>query len=358
MKRLATEANIAVLLVEQNAVTALRVASQGVVLNLGQVVMAGTGAGDRLPRGAAPCLPGLLRAEAAMTNFIDYLLGGLGSGAIIALMALALVLTWRATRVVNFAQVGQAMFTTFIALTIQTATGNWFVALVGAMVAGAVLGVVVQYLVLRPVKRMDTSGRDHRHVRRPDRPAGRGRDDLGRRQPGLPAAVRQLARSPLFGREWPISVYDLVVIGAAPPWWSGLTLLFTRTTLGLAMRATAFNPEVARLSGVRVSRTLTIGWALAGIVGAVAGVLVAPTSTISPNSFDILLVFAFTAAVIGGLDSLVGAVAMGVGTGLVISLVSGYSDSSNAPVVALVLLALNLLLKPEGMFGHTSARSV
>ena len=124
------------------------------------------------------------------------------------------------------------------------------------------------------------------------------------------------------------------------------------------MRATAFNPEVARLSGIRVSRTLTIGWALAGIVGAVGGVLVAPTSAISPNSFDILLVFAFTAAVIGGLDSLIGAVALGIGTGLILSVVSGYSDSSNAPVVALVLLALNLAIKPEGIFGHNSARSV
>jgi branched-chain amino acid transport system permease protein len=124
------------------------------------------------------------------------------------------------------------------------------------------------------------------------------------------------------------------------------------------MRASAFNPEVARLSGVRVGRMLAFGWVLAGMVGAVAGVLVAPSATVSPNSFDILLVFAFTAAVIGGLDSLVGAVALGVGTGLVISLVSGFSDSSNAPVVALVLLALNLLLKPDGVFGHHKARTV
>ena len=124
------------------------------------------------------------------------------------------------------------------------------------------------------------------------------------------------------------------------------------------MRAAAFNPEVARLSGVRVSRVLTFGWALAGSVGAVAGVLVAPVSTISPNSFDILLVFAFTAAVIGGLDSLIGAISIGVFTGLVISLVSGYSDSGNAPIVALLLLALNLILKPEGIFSHHKARSV
>ena len=292
-----------------------------------------------------------------MTNFIEYLLGGLGSGAIIALMALALVLTWRATRVVNFAQVGQAMFTTFIALSIQDLTGNWFLALAGAIVAGAALGVVVQYLVLRPVKRADTSGAiiaTFGVLIALQAGAGMiwGGDQQAYPQPFNSAGISA------FGREWPISVYDLVVIGVTLALVVGLSLVFTRTNLGLSMRATAFNPEVARLSGVRVSRTLTIGWAIAGIVGAVAGVLVAPISTLSPNSFDILLVFAFTAAVIGGLDSLVGAVALGVGTGLVISLVTGYSDSSNAPVVALVLLALNLLLKPDGVFGQTSSRSV
>jgi branched-chain amino acid transport system permease protein len=220
-----------------------------------------------------------------------------------------------------------------------------------------VLGVVVQYLVLRPVKRMDTSGAiiaTFGVLIALQAAAGMiwGGDTQAYPQPFGNTAIS------IFGRQWPITAYDLVVIGFAVILVVGLTLLFTRTNLGLAMRATAFNPEVARLSGVRVSRTLTIGWMLAGIVGAVAGVLVAPVSSISPNSFDILLVFAFTAAVIGGLDSLIGAVVMGIGTGLILSVVSGYSDSSNAPVVALVLLALNLALKPEGIFGHNSARSV
>lgn len=292
-----------------------------------------------------------------MTNFIEYLLGGLGTGAIIALFALALVLTWRATRVVNFAQVGQAMFTTFIGFSIQNATGNWFIALLGAMAAGAILGVVVQYLVLRPVKRMDTSGAIIATFGVLIALQAAAGMIWGGEQQAYPQPFSAVGIS-AFGREWPISVYDLVVIFATIVMVVALSLIFTRTNLGLAMRATAFNPEVARLSGIRVSRTLTIGWAIAGVVGAVAGVLVAPISTLSPNAFDILLVFAFTAAVIGGLDSLVGAVALGVGTGLIISLVTGYSDSSNAPVVALVLLALNLLLKPDGVFGHTSSRSV
>lgn len=292
-----------------------------------------------------------------MSNFIDYLLGGLGQGAIIGLLALALVLTWRATRVVNFAQVGQAMFTTFIALSIQTSTGNWFIALVGALAAGAILGVIVQYLVLRPVKRADTSGAiiaTFGVLIALQAAAGMiwGGDLQNYPQPFSTQGLT------IFGRDIPLSIYDLVIIAVAAVLVVALSLLFTRTNVGLSMRATAFNPEVARLSGVRVNRTLTIGWAIAGSVGAVAGVLIAPITSLSPNSFDILLVFAFTAAVIGGLDSLVGAVALGVTTGLILSLVSGYSDASNAPVVALVLLALNLLLKPDGVFGHGNARAV
>lgn len=292
-----------------------------------------------------------------MTSFIDYLIGGVSNGAVIALMAIALVLIWRATRVVNFAQVGQAMFTTFVALTVQTMTGSWALALVVAMVAGAILGVIVQFLVLRPMRRADTSGAiiaTFGVLIALQAAVGMiwGGDAQAYPQPFDNAGIVA------FGRIWPISVYDFVVIGVTILLVVALSLLFTRTSIGLAMRASAFNPEVARLSGVRVSRVLTFGWALAGVVGAVAGVLVAPSSTVSPTTFDILLVFAFTAAVIGGLDSLVGAVALGVFAGLVISLVSGLSNSGNAPVVALVLLALSLITKPDGVFGHHKARAV
>ena len=292
-----------------------------------------------------------------MTSLIDYLIGGVSNGAVIALMAIALVLIWRATRVVNFAQVGQATFTTFVALTVQTVSGSWALALVVAMVAGAILGVIVQFLVLRPMRRADTSGAiiaTFGVLIALQAAVGMiwGGDAQAFPQPFDNAGIVA------FGRIWPISVYDFVVIGVTILLVIALSLLFTRTSIGLAMRASAFNPEVARLSGVRVSRVLTCGWALAGVVGAVAGVLVAPSSTVSPTTFDILLVFAFTAAVIGGLDSLVGAVALGVFAGLVISLVSGLSNSGNAPVVALVLLALSLITKPDGIFGHHKARAV
>ncbi len=292
-----------------------------------------------------------------MTNFIDYLLGGFSNGAVIALMALALVLVWRSTRMVNFAQVGQAMFTTYIALTVQQSTGNWVLALVVALLAGSILGVVVFFLVIRPVKNSDTTGAiiaTFGVLIALQAGAGMiwGGDPEGFVPPVDNAGIE------IGGRIWPVSLYDLLVLAVTAVLVIGLTLLFTKTSLGLSMRASAFNPEVARLSGVRVNRMLITGWAIAGATGAIGGVLIAPFSTISPNSFDILLVFAFTAAVIGGLDSLIGAVTFGIGTGLVISLVSGYSDSGNAPIVALVLLALNLLLKPDGVFGHHGSRSV
>jgi branched-chain amino acid transport system permease protein len=292
-----------------------------------------------------------------MTNFIDYLLGGFSNGAIIALLALALVLVWRSTRMVNFAQVGQAMFTTYIAFTIQESTGNWVLALVVAIFAGAVLGVVVFFLVIRPVKNSDTTGAIIATFGvLIALQAGAGMIWGGDPQGFIPPVSNNGLE--FAGRIWPVSSYDILVWVVTAVLVVGLTLLFTKTSLGLSMRASAFNPEVARLSGVRVNRMLITGWAIAGATGAIGGVLIAPVSSISPNSFDILLVFAFTAAVIGGLDSLIGAVTFGLGTGLVISLVSGYTDASNAPVVALVLLALNLLLKPDGVFGHHGSRSV
>jgi branched-chain amino acid transport system permease protein len=292
-----------------------------------------------------------------MTNFIDYFLGGISTGAIIALMALALVLVWRSTRVVNFAQLAQAMFTTFIALMVLDVTGSWILALIVAMASGLIVGTLVHFLVIRPVKRMDTSGAiiaTFGVLIALEAFAAMVWGGAGR---AFPTPIRNTGYE-IGGRVWPFSPYDLLVVVTVIILVLALTIMFTRTSVGLAMRASAFNPEVARLSGVRVNRMLILGWAIAGFVGAVAGVLVAPLTTLSPTAFDIFLVFAFTAAVIGGLDSLVGAVAFGIGTGLVLSLVSGYTDSSNAPVVALVLLVVNLLFKPEGVFSHHKARTV
>ena len=292
-----------------------------------------------------------------MVTFLDNILGGIASGSVIALMALALVLVWRSTRVVNFAQVGQAMFTTFLALAVYRGTSSWLISLIAAIFAGAILGLIVHYLVMRPVRRQDGSGAIIATFGVLIALQATASMIWGVDPQTYPPIVDIIGYE-AFGRTWPFAPYDVLVLGVTVLLVVILSVVFTKTSLGLRMRASAFNPTVARLSGVRVSQMLALGWALAGSIGAIAGVLIAPTFSVTPYSLDILLILAFTAAVIGGLDSLVGAVAFGIGTGLVLSLVSGYSDSGNAPIVALVLLALNLLLKPQGVFGHHHSRSV
>src|SRR5207249_8475730 len=127
---------------------------------------------------------------------------------------------------------------------------------------------------------------------------------------------------------------------------------------GLRLRASAFAPMVARLQGVRVGRMLTLGWALAALVGSLAGLLVAPSVFLGPNNFDPILVFGFTAAVLGGLDSPPGAVVGGLILGLALSYVSGYEGASLVTLAALVILLLVLMVRPQGLFSGPRERRV
>jgi branched-chain amino acid transport system permease protein len=146
----------------------------------------------------------------------------------------------------------------------------------------------------------------------------------------------------------------LVVIAVAV----ALAFLFRATSAGLRMRAAAFAPEVARLLGVRVGRMLTLGWALAAMVGSLAGVLVAPSVFLGPNSFDPILIIGFVAAVLGGLDSPPGAVVGGLVLGLALSYVSGYEGASLVPLAALAILVVVLMIRPTGLFSATKERRV
>jgi branched-chain amino acid transport system permease protein len=146
----------------------------------------------------------------------------------------------------------------------------------------------------------------------------------------------------------------LVVIGVAV----GLALLFRGTSIGLRMRASAFEPEVARLLGVRVGTMLTLGWAVAAVAGALAGVLVAPARFVGPNTFDPILISGFVAAVLGGLDSPPGAVVGGLVLGVALSYVSGYEGDALVPLAALAMLVLVLLIRPRGLFSAAMERRV
>ncbi|HEX3589769.1 MAG TPA: branched-chain amino acid ABC transporter permease [Pseudonocardiaceae bacterium] len=292
-----------------------------------------------------------------MVQFIDLTLGGLSTGAVYAAVALALVLIWRATRIVNFAQGGMLMITTFLAYTIVSNGGSYWLALIAAVVAGVILGAVVERLVIRPVENkpqlnavvvtfgllvllQGVAGMIFGGTPKSYPPA------FGIR--GFSVGARRLLFAP--NDLWVV----LVVLGLMVL----LAFVFQRTTLGLRMRSAAFAPEVARLLGVRVGRMFTVGWALAAAVGALAGVLIAPSTFVSPNAFDGILVFGFTAAVIGGLDSPGGAVVGGVSLGVVLSWVSGYLSSDIVNLASLIVLVLVLMVRPNGLFGNAAGRRV
>lgn len=134
------------------------------------------------------------------------------------------------------------------------------------------------------------------------------------------------------------------------------SIIFQKTKLGLSLRAAAFAPEIARLSGVRVDLVRTIGWAFAGGTGAVAGVLITPQNGLSPNSLDLLLVLGFVGAVIGGLESLSGAVIGGLILGLGLAFILEYINTSLAFTASFIVLILVLLIKPSGISGKAGPR--
>ena len=292
-----------------------------------------------------------------MQQFVNVTLSGLIQGAIFAAFALALVLIWRSTRIVNFAQGSMAAATAFIALALIHGGMSYWLALVVALAAGFVLGAVVERVVVRPVE---------------------GGPELNAVivTLGLFVAIQALIAiiagsqfqsfpAPFGLRGFtigdttialtPNSVY---ILGAVLVTMLLLVALFRYTRVGLAMRASAFGQEVARLLGVRVGRMLTLGWALAAVVGSLSGLLIAGGGLVYPAYMDSLIVFGFVAAVLGGLDSPIGAIVGGLLLGLALSYVSGYVPRGSGLVnlAALVILMVVLLVRPGGLFASSTAR--
>jgi branched-chain amino acid transport system permease protein len=290
-----------------------------------------------------------------MSEFIYLTFDGLSRGLVYAAFALALVLIWRAARIVNFAQGAMAVAAVYVAYSVTNATGSYWLGFVVALLAGLILGVTVERVVMRFV--------DH------SSPLNGVVVALGL------VLIIQGTLGIIYGNEYlPVetpfsrdafevggvallSRYDLFVIAAVGTVVVVLTLLFTRTAIGLRMRAAAFAPDVSRLLGVSVGGMLTLGWALAAAVGSLAGMLVVPTELgVHPTAMDVVFISAFAAAVVGGLDSPIGAVVGGLVVGLLLSYVSGYIDATVAPMAVLALLVVVLLGKPGGLFSSSKAR--
>jgi branched-chain amino acid transport system permease protein len=292
-----------------------------------------------------------------VTKFIDLTLSGISDGAVYAAVALALVLIWRATRIVNFAQGAMLMITTFIASAIINSSGHYWLGFVVALACGLVFGALVERVLIRPVESAPPLNAVILTLGLYTLLVAAAGMIWGNTPRSFPAAF-SLRGYEVGGTRLLFTPNDtfivLVVIAVA----IGLAALFRLTSLGLQMRAAAFAPEVARLLGVRVARMFTVGWALAAVAGALAGVLVAPSVFLGPNSFDPILISGFVAAVLGGLDSPPGAVIGGLSLGVALSYVSGYAGSSLVPLAALVILVAVLMLRPGGLFAASAERRV
>ena len=292
-----------------------------------------------------------------MTKFINLTLDGISTGAVYAAVALALVLIWRGTRVVNFAQGAMLMVTTFIASAVINKTGSYVVGVVVALAAGLIMGAVVERTLIRPVESAP--------------PLNAVIVTLGvlvllQAGAGMIWGGNPRSYPPAFsikgyeigGRTVLFSPFDLFTVLVVAATTLALALLFTRTNLGLRMRAAALEAEIARLLGVRVGDMFTVGWALASVTGSLAGVLVAPSVFVAPNNFDAVLVFGFTGAVIGGLESPGGAVVGGGLLGLALSYISGYAGASTVTLGALAILVAVLMVRPQGLFTREQVRRV
>ena len=292
-----------------------------------------------------------------MQQLLNTLLGGLTLGMVYAAFALALVMIWRSTRIVNFAQAPMAMVTTFIALTIIDAGHSYWLGFAAALVSGLVLGAVVERLLVRPVEGGPEINAVILTLGLFIVLHALASVIFGNRFRSFPApfGVRGLEVGETTIALTPSGVFTIVAVLAV---MGLLVLLFRFTDVGLRMRAAAHEPEVARLLGVRVGRMLTLGWALASLVGSLAGLLIASGSLVHPSYMDSVVVYGFVAAVLGGLDSPLGAVLGGLLLGLSLSLVSGYVGSQLVALAALGILMAVLLLRPGGLFSPAAARRV
>jgi branched-chain amino acid transport system permease protein len=290
-------------------------------------------------------------------RFVFLTVDGLSHGAVFAAFALALVIIWRSTRIVNFAQGVMAVATSYLAFSVSNATGSYWIGFFAALGGGLVVGAVIELVVMRRVEQAPPLNAVI---------VALGLVLVGQGILGMiygnqyrPLSV-PFSRTALIVAGVPVlSRYDMFVFGTVLVAVIGLALLFTRTNTGLRLRAAAFAPQVSRLLGVDTERMLTLGWALAALVGALAGMLTIPTGLgLHPNAMDLVFVSAFTAAVVGGLESPAGAVIGGLVVGLLLSYVGGYLGSGTTPMAVLVLLVVVLLARPEGLLSLTRARRV
>jgi branched-chain amino acid transport system permease protein len=296
---------------------------------------------------------------AAFGDFMQQVVSGLASGGIYASLALALVIIHRSTGVINFSQGEMATLCTYIAWTLTFNHGwSYWPAFVATLVFSFVFGVATHRIVIRPVER----GNPLRVVIVTIGLLVAFNGFIVWQWSGEPQALQ----SP-FGTgtieiggvviSWTDVGTIAVTIGIVVLLW----LLFQFTKVGLALRAAAVNPNEARLVGVRVTWMLALGWGLAAVLGAVAGILTAPSVGLDPTMMQPILIYAFAAAVLGGIDSPFGAVVGGLALGVLLNLIGVYVDFVGSELklpVALLVILVVLVVRPSGIFGRPEVKRV
>lgn len=287
-----------------------------------------------------------------MAYFIQLVVEGFASGSIYGALALAIVLVNRSTGLINFAQGGMAVLATFVAYALTQAGVPLIPAMIIAFAFAFVSGAALERLVVRRFEGGDSDTSVVVTIGLLVLITGIAASIWGYEPRQFPSLF-SLRSLNIFGVY--ISIRSLGTIIVLVVVMVLLQTLFRATKLGLAMRAVADNPSSAALSGLRVSRLLMVGWGLAAVLGALAGVLVAPQLFVSPNMLDFILVYALAAAILGGLDSAVGAVVAGWFIGIAENLASAYigfigDDLKIAvPFVAMLII---LVVRPQGLLGR------
>jgi branched-chain amino acid transport system permease protein len=289
-----------------------------------------------------------------MDTLLHQVLAGLATGGIYASLALALVMIYQATHLVNFAQGELAMFTTYIAWSLINAGMPYWPAFFLTVAFAFVLGVIIERVIIRPVEQApvlavvvvfialllilnSVTGWIYTYT--------------------IKTFPSPFPAQPVFGKY--LSSHEFGAIAVTLVVLALLYAFFRFTPLGLAMRAAAQNPESSRLVGIRVGWMLALGWGLAAAVGAVAGMMVAPIVYLDPNMMGGVLLYAFAAALVGGIDNPAGAVVGGFTVGVLENVLGAFVIGNELKLsVALVIIIGVLLVKPSGFFGRVQVTRV
>jgi branched-chain amino acid transport system permease protein len=286
-----------------------------------------------------------------VTGFLEHLVSGLASGGIYGLLALAIVLVRRTTGVINFAQGEMATLAAFGCWTLVDHGWAFWPAFGATIALSFAGGAALQVVVLRPVERGPLAGILVLTVGLLLSLNGLMAWIWGgapKRFDGPFSASLVTVGGAAFSKR------DIGVVVASLAVAALVGLLLTRTKLGLGLRAASASPAEARLAGVRVGAMRAAGWGLAAALGAVAGVLAAPSLGLEPNMLQTALLYALAAAVLGGLDSPAGALIGGLLLGVLLDLVGGYVHwvgGELRPATALAVLLAVLLVRPAGPLG-------